>query len=154
MDLFPEIGLDISKFHHQRIILFFIYFFKNISFIFFLFIFSFLFLFSLCFSFFVSSFFFPFSFLSFLTLLDVWKEKENRRKFFEHYARDTGFDPLVASNWYNQPREQIKALRVFFLLILLFFFLFLFFLFVLPPFLSSFLPFLSSFPSFRSFKIM
>eukprot|EP00026_Physarum_polycephalum_P008136 Phypoly_transcript_08214.p1 GENE.Phypoly_transcript_08214~~Phypoly_transcript_08214.p1 ORF type:complete len:513 (-),score=83.64 Phypoly_transcript_08214:5-1384(-) len=29
------------------------------------------------------------------------------KKFFEKYAKERGFDPLVASNWYLQPRENI-----------------------------------------------
>eukprot|EP00026_Physarum_polycephalum_P003664 Phypoly_transcript_03677.p1 GENE.Phypoly_transcript_03677~~Phypoly_transcript_03677.p1 ORF type:complete len:748 (+),score=79.94 Phypoly_transcript_03677:247-2244(+) len=34
---------------------------------------------------------------------------ENRRKFFENYAREHGFDPLVAENWYKQSREKLMS---------------------------------------------
>lgn len=34
---------------------------------------------------------------------------ENRRKFFENYARKKGFDPLVAENWYSEPIHHIMA---------------------------------------------
>lgn len=39
-------------------------------------------------------------------------DKNNRRKFFEDYARDNDFDPLVASNWYSQTRNHIMAYKV------------------------------------------
>eukprot|EP00026_Physarum_polycephalum_P000846 Phypoly_transcript_00847.p1 GENE.Phypoly_transcript_00847~~Phypoly_transcript_00847.p1 ORF type:complete len:1309 (+),score=236.62 Phypoly_transcript_00847:226-3927(+) len=36
-----------------------------------------------------------------------WHEIANRRYFFEKYAKENGFDPLVATNWYNQDRLKI-----------------------------------------------
>lgn len=30
-----------------------------------------------------------------------WDNADNRRAFFEEYARDMGFDPLIAENWYK-----------------------------------------------------
>eukprot|EP00026_Physarum_polycephalum_P002695 Phypoly_transcript_02703.p1 GENE.Phypoly_transcript_02703~~Phypoly_transcript_02703.p1 ORF type:complete len:811 (+),score=66.41 Phypoly_transcript_02703:184-2616(+) len=32
---------------------------------------------------------------------------EHRRKFFEKYAAAKGFDPLIPNNWYSQPRDKI-----------------------------------------------
>ena len=36
----------------------------------------------------------------------------NRRNFFEEFAREKGFDPLVADNWYRLPRDQIVEVKV------------------------------------------
>jgi hypothetical protein len=38
-----------------------------------------------------------------------WKK---RRKYFENYAKEHGFDPLVAENWYTQARSKILAAEV------------------------------------------
>ena len=38
-----------------------------------------------------------------------WKK---RRRFFENYAKEQAFDPLVAENWYLQPRSKIMAAEV------------------------------------------
>lgn len=32
--------------------------------------------------------------------------------FFENFAHENSFDPLVADNWYAQPREKMLALKV------------------------------------------
>eukprot|EP00026_Physarum_polycephalum_P002322 Phypoly_transcript_02328.p1 GENE.Phypoly_transcript_02328~~Phypoly_transcript_02328.p1 ORF type:complete len:917 (+),score=144.55 Phypoly_transcript_02328:40-2790(+) len=32
-----------------------------------------------------------------------WVSQENRTQFFNDYAREKGFDPLVPENWYNDP---------------------------------------------------
>jgi hypothetical protein len=37
---------------------------------------------------------------------------EKRRKFFEKYAKDQGFDPLIPENWYSQTYENIVAVTV------------------------------------------
>lgn len=34
-------------------------------------------------------------------------ESENIRKFFDKYAFDRNFDPLVADNWYTMPIEDV-----------------------------------------------
>lgn len=34
-------------------------------------------------------------------LSGVWNDKENRKKFFYHYAKVKGFDPHVPENWYS-----------------------------------------------------
>ena len=41
-----------------------------------------------------------------------WHEEKFRRKFFENYAKENGFDPLIAENWAHQPRQKILAKRV------------------------------------------
>ena len=41
-----------------------------------------------------------------------WQEASNRRMFFEKYALENGFDPLVPHNWYLQSREKIRSLKV------------------------------------------
>eukprot|EP00026_Physarum_polycephalum_P018830 Phypoly_transcript_20577.p1 GENE.Phypoly_transcript_20577~~Phypoly_transcript_20577.p1 ORF type:complete len:206 (+),score=32.24 Phypoly_transcript_20577:67-618(+) len=44
------------------------------------------------------------------TLKGLWREA-NRRKFFEDYAKQHGFDPLNPENWYTEPVEKIMAVR-------------------------------------------
>eukprot|EP00026_Physarum_polycephalum_P001387 Phypoly_transcript_01388.p1 GENE.Phypoly_transcript_01388~~Phypoly_transcript_01388.p1 ORF type:complete len:627 (+),score=98.80 Phypoly_transcript_01388:211-1881(+) len=41
----------------------------------------------------------------------VWQKKENRRKFFENYAKAHGFDPLKPENWLKQSKEDIMAME-------------------------------------------
>lgn len=38
---------------------------------------------------------------------NFWKEATNRRQFFDEYARDRKFDPLVAENWYSVLYEDL-----------------------------------------------
>ena len=45
----------------------------------------------------------------------VWKDVKQRRKFFIDYAKANGFDPLKANDWYSQPKERIMAVKVSFL---------------------------------------
>jgi len=40
-----------------------------------------------------------------------WGDSVNRRKFFENYARENGFDPLEPENWYAQPTSKILAVK-------------------------------------------
>eukprot|EP00026_Physarum_polycephalum_P001037 Phypoly_transcript_01038.p1 GENE.Phypoly_transcript_01038~~Phypoly_transcript_01038.p1 ORF type:complete len:1240 (+),score=185.34 Phypoly_transcript_01038:28-3720(+) len=44
-------------------------------------------------------------------LWSPWQEASNRRFFFENYALQNGFDPLVPKNWYLQSREKIRAAK-------------------------------------------
>lgn len=37
---------------------------------------------------------------------------ENRRVFFEKYAKQHNFDPRKAENWYSQPKERIMVQKV------------------------------------------
>lgn len=41
-----------------------------------------------------------------------WHDSNNRRKFFEEYARDHSFDPLIPDHWYVQPFKRIMAREV------------------------------------------
>lgn len=41
-----------------------------------------------------------------------WRDKANRRKFFEKLAKDKKFDPKVAENWYNVNFLDVKSRRV------------------------------------------
>eukprot|EP00026_Physarum_polycephalum_P001731 Phypoly_transcript_01733.p1 GENE.Phypoly_transcript_01733~~Phypoly_transcript_01733.p1 ORF type:complete len:1003 (+),score=155.23 Phypoly_transcript_01733:421-3009(+) len=41
----------------------------------------------------------------------AWHDRDNRRKFFENYAKSHGFDPLVPDNWYLQPIERIIGVK-------------------------------------------
>eukprot|EP00026_Physarum_polycephalum_P002112 Phypoly_transcript_02116.p1 GENE.Phypoly_transcript_02116~~Phypoly_transcript_02116.p1 ORF type:complete len:954 (+),score=114.83 Phypoly_transcript_02116:59-2920(+) len=38
-----------------------------------------------------------------------WNFIGNRKKFFEKYAKENGFDPLNPEEWYRQPRKRILA---------------------------------------------
>jgi hypothetical protein len=40
------------------------------------------------------------------------KDPVNRRKFFENFAAENGFDPLNPRNWHSLPREKIMAAKV------------------------------------------
>lgn len=42
----------------------------------------------------------------------AWHEAKYRRKFFEIYAKENEFDPLIAQNWYLQPKRKILANKV------------------------------------------
>jgi hypothetical protein len=42
----------------------------------------------------------------------VWDSSTHRRKMFEKYAREKGFDPLVAHKWYSQTRKSLLAFEV------------------------------------------
>jgi hypothetical protein len=37
---------------------------------------------------------------------------ENRRKFFEDYAKSNGFNPLVPTNWHLQTPNKIMSFKV------------------------------------------
>jgi hypothetical protein len=39
---------------------------------------------------------------------------ENRKRFFETYARENDFDPYVGENWYSQDLEKIISAKVCF----------------------------------------
>jgi hypothetical protein len=36
----------------------------------------------------------------------------NRKKFFNTFADETGFDPLIPTNWYLLPRESFMKTKV------------------------------------------
>ena len=91
MALFPEIGLDETKFEfHQSIYLLYFTLFAFTS---------------------LSS-----SFLScFISALQRWQDTGKRREFFEEFAAENDFDPLVAGNWYKVYPDAIQDREVFFL---------------------------------------
>lgn len=41
-----------------------------------------------------------------------WNEVENRRDFFEKYAKRMNFDSQDAEKWYLQPMENILSFKV------------------------------------------
>jgi hypothetical protein len=41
-----------------------------------------------------------------------WPVVENRRKVFELFAEENGFDPLQAENWYSQSRDKLLSIKV------------------------------------------
>lgn len=45
-----------------------------------------------------------------------YANETNRRRFFEEFAASKGFDPLIASNWYPVAKEDVKSLKVSFLI--------------------------------------
>ena len=42
----------------------------------------------------------------------AWNEPNARRSVFESYARENGFDPLLAEGWYKQSGDKIAAIKV------------------------------------------
>jgi hypothetical protein len=57
----------------------------------------------------------PLSFFSNVTnILKDWEYNlQNRREFFEKYAKHNGFNPLVPDNWYSVNRKSIESTLVF-----------------------------------------
>lgn len=41
-----------------------------------------------------------------------WSSVENRRNFFEKYAKENKFDPLLPENWYSQSRANMATIKV------------------------------------------
>ena len=118
LDLFPNIGLTKSKF----MCMFFLFFF-----------------------FFYSHSFIYTSFLFFNYCNAVfWRDSNNRRRFFEEYAKEEGFNPLIAADWYTQTLDKLMLNKVsqFSPLFFLSFFLFLFLLLLLLLFFVVFIIFL------------
>lgn len=50
--------------------------------------------------------------MSYLLLIVVWDSHVNRMQFFEKYARDRGFNPLLPSDWYAQSSSLFAATKV------------------------------------------
>ena len=101
MDLFPDIGLEVSKFQRQCMSVSFLPFFLLLLYI-------------------SNQYIINYSLPSFcLFFVDVWGDLGNQRKFFENYAETKGFDPLVPENWYLQSTEGISDVKVYCCLLLL-----------------------------------
>lgn len=88
MELFPDIGLDQSKFNFQQSIKLIIIGCLISKYL------------QCC--------------------LEYWHRLVNRRKFFENYAKEQGFDPLVPENWYSQPIQNLMELKVYNLFVFVF----------------------------------
>jgi hypothetical protein len=50
-----------------------------------------------------------------LNFIAPWSDQENRKKFFENYARSCGFDPHVPENWYSVQKQALLSVKVKFL---------------------------------------
>lgn len=42
-----------------------------------------------------------------------WANTKNRKLFFNEFAKNKQFDPLLASNWYNVTSHDIRAMNVY-----------------------------------------
>eukprot|EP00026_Physarum_polycephalum_P003969 Phypoly_transcript_03986.p1 GENE.Phypoly_transcript_03986~~Phypoly_transcript_03986.p1 ORF type:complete len:741 (+),score=114.71 Phypoly_transcript_03986:43-2265(+) len=40
-----------------------------------------------------------------------WHDMKNRRNFFDKFARERGFDPLVPDNWYTSDKSAIRRIK-------------------------------------------
>jgi hypothetical protein len=87
MELFPELGLQETKFSTVPSISFFLFFY------FFIFLF--------------------FCFFS-LTFREVryYSNIDNRRAFFDSFANEHGFDPLISENWQKINAYHLKDRKV------------------------------------------
>lgn len=45
----------------------------------------------------------------------MWRDPQKRRKFFENFAKENSFDPIVPENWYKQSKKSIMAREVNFI---------------------------------------
>ena len=50
--------------------------------------------------------------ISFFSFYAEWLDIESRRRFFEAYANENKFDPLIAENWYMQSYSQFFSENV------------------------------------------
>jgi hypothetical protein len=46
-----------------------------------------------------------------------WNDPQQRRKLFDKYAHENGFDPLHPESWYLQPKKRILSMKVLITLI-------------------------------------
>lgn len=47
-----------------------------------------------------------------LSIGDRWDDQTNRRNLLESFAKERGFDPLIADNWYNIPYKAWASMKV------------------------------------------
>lgn len=40
-----------------------------------------------------------------------WKDMNNQREFFDSFAAERNFDPLIPENWYSFTKRDIKGVR-------------------------------------------
>lgn len=50
--------------------------------------------------------------IHFYNHLAPWSGHEQRRKVFEDYARQSGFDALLPDNWHKESYDKIMAFKV------------------------------------------
>eukprot|EP00026_Physarum_polycephalum_P002139 Phypoly_transcript_02143.p1 GENE.Phypoly_transcript_02143~~Phypoly_transcript_02143.p1 ORF type:complete len:817 (+),score=78.77 Phypoly_transcript_02143:221-2671(+) len=50
-----------------------------------------------------------FDHFKFATSRNFWEDSKNKREFFDKFARDRGFDPLLPANWYSLSLQEILA---------------------------------------------
>ena len=43
---------------------------------------------------------------------NFWSARDNVREFFDNFAADANFEPLIAENWYNVYAHDITAAKV------------------------------------------
>ena len=55
-----------------------------------------------------------FFFSRLFTYTTAWSDPQSRRRFFEDYAKENKFDPLIPSNWYSNDRKKILSTKVFY----------------------------------------
>jgi hypothetical protein len=48
----------------------------------------------------------------FLFLGDFWADPKNGRNWFDDFACERSFDPLLADNWYNLAAKSIYSAKV------------------------------------------
>jgi hypothetical protein len=78
------------------------------------------------------------AFVQYFFLDYAWTDIQTRRKFFEAYAEQNGFDPLIPENWYPLTGDKIFSTHVrtipklfcntkFILVVFIYIFIFIFF---------------------------
>jgi hypothetical protein len=58
-----------------------------------------------------------------------WPDTKARRKFFETYAKENNFDPLLPENWYAQSKQQLTSTKVIFIYFNLYYYLIIYYYF-------------------------
>ena len=46
------------------------------------------------------------------TIGSYWHDLNNRKSFFDDFAKSKGFDPLLPENWYKIPRDEVIEYKV------------------------------------------
>lgn len=47
-----------------------------------------------------------------ITIAPHYMNVQNRRKFFDQYAKEQGFDPLIVENWYATNLQKLLSKKV------------------------------------------
>jgi hypothetical protein len=108
--LFPNIGIDTTKFNSTpRMLLFFRFSFLLPYAVHCLFVVFYLFI--------IFYYFFSFSFHCLKYIHNTykgnyWKDDNNKRKFFIDFAKEKKFDPLHPQNWYSLSFSDFHTLKV------------------------------------------